>query len=162
LFVSEHGEAWTQVADDPGGPGSRRWLRSGEIETRFLRLEVAGPSAAIESCEVVPIELAASPARHAAALARAAPRGRYPRHLLGEHAPWAVVGGDGDLKKGLLGEDGALEVDAESFSIEPFLEIASAARSEPQANGVTAASEARSEGSARRADARAESSGVRA
>jgi hypothetical protein len=32
-----------------------------------------------------------------------------------------VVGADGDERKGLLGEDGALEVDAESFTLEPFV-----------------------------------------
>ena len=122
LLASDDGRAWTPVAEDPGGAPSRRWLRSGELEARFLRLEVEAPDAKVERCEVVPIELAVSPARHAAALARAAPRGRYPRHLLGEHAPWAVVGGDGETRKGLLGADGALEVDAESFSLEPFLE----------------------------------------
>ena len=122
LLASDDGATWRAVAEDPGGAGSRRWLRSGEIEARCLRLEVAA-SATNPRCEVVPIELAASPARHAAALARAAPRGRYPRHLLAEHAAWAVVGGDGDSRKGLLGADGALEIAAESFSIEPFLEI---------------------------------------
>ena len=121
LLASDDGAAWHPVAEDPGGAGSRRWLRSGEIEARCLRLEVA-ESVELSRCEVVPIELAVSPARHAAALARAAPRGRYPRHLLGEQAGWAVVGGDGDSRKGLLGADGALEVDAESFSIEPFLD----------------------------------------
>ena len=33
----------------------------------------------------------------------------------------AIVGPDAGLRKGLLGEDGALETDAEAFSIEPFL-----------------------------------------
>ncbi|MFI5245743.1 MAG: hypothetical protein ACHQQR_10985, partial [Gemmatimonadales bacterium] len=35
----------------------------------------------------------------------------------------AVVGGDGDTRKGILSEDGALEVDAEAFTVEPFLQV---------------------------------------
>ncbi|MGH7789970.1 MAG: discoidin domain-containing protein, partial [Candidatus Binatia bacterium] len=82
-----------------------------------------GPGAkpAIVRADVVPLELAVSPSRYIGAAARATPRGRYPRHLLGEQAYWAVVTADGDDRKALLSEDGALEVDAESFTLEPFL-----------------------------------------
>ena len=122
MTASEDGARWTTLAEDPGGGGARRWIRTGEADARFVRLELAaGARAGVSHVAVVPIELAVSPARYAAARARAAPRGRYPRHLLGEHAYWALVGGDGDERKGLLGADGALEVDAEAFTLEPFL-----------------------------------------
>ena len=122
VLASDDGARWTPLAEDPGGPGASRWLRTGEAESRFARLELAaGAGGGIARVAVVPIERAASPARFAAAAARASPRGRFPRHLLGEQAYWALVGGDGDLRKGLLSEDGALEVDAEAFTLEPFL-----------------------------------------
>ncbi len=122
LLASDDGAAWTSLLDEPAAAPARRWLRTGEAESRFVRLELpGGPDFALARVALVPIERAASPARYAAALAREVPRGRYPRHLLGEHAYWAVVGGDGDEKKGLLGADGALEVDAEGFTLEPFL-----------------------------------------
>src|SRR4029079_16869559 len=70
---------------------------------------------------IVPLEASVSPARYLSALARQARRGLFPRHLLDEQAYWALVGADGDDRKGLLSEDGALEIDAESFSLEPFL-----------------------------------------
>lgn len=119
---SEDGARWAALAEDPGGGGARRWIRTGEMDARFVRLELgAGSRAGVSRAVVVPIERAVSPARYASAVARAAPRGRFPRHLLGEHAYWALVGGDGDERKGLLGADGALEVDAEAFTLEPFL-----------------------------------------
>jgi hypothetical protein len=122
LSVSDDGERWLPLAADVAGGGRRRWLRTGETESRFVRIELpAGAGGGVTRIAIAPIELAVSPARHAAALARAAPRGRYPRHLLGEQAYWAVAGGDGDERKALLGEDGALEVAAEGFSVEPFL-----------------------------------------
>lgn len=121
LLGSEDGEHWAILAEADEGTGERRWLRT-EAESRFARLELVGGSArGIARLQLVPLELAASPVRHAAVLARAAQRGAYPRHLLGEQAYWAVVGADGDERKGLLGEDGALEIDAEAFSLEPFL-----------------------------------------
>lgn len=123
LLGSDDAAHWTPLARDPGGATPLRFLR-GEAEARWLRVELpAGAGGGLARVAVVPIELAVSPARYAAARARAAPRGRYPRHLLGEQAYWALVSADGDGEKALLGEDGALEVGAESFSLEPFLRV---------------------------------------
>jgi len=121
LLASEDGLRWTPLLEEQAS-GARCWLRTGEAESRFVRLELpSGLSGGIVRAAVVPIELAVAPARFAAAAARTARRGRFPRHLLGEQACWAVVGADGDERKGLLGEDGALEIDAEGFTLEPFL-----------------------------------------
>ncbi len=123
VLASDDGVRWQTVLDDAGGR-ARRWLRTGDVESRFIRLVLpAGDGGGLVRVGIVPLELALSPARWAAARARAAPRGRFPRHLLGEQACWAVVGADGDERKGILSEDGALEVDAEAFTIEPFLRV---------------------------------------
>jgi hypothetical protein len=120
LLVSDDGARWTAVVEESAGDGRRRWLRTGAVEFRFARLEVA-PHTRVARVEFVPVELAVAPARWAASVARRETRGCFPRHLLGEQAVWALVGGDGDERKGLLGEDGALEVDFEGFTLEPFL-----------------------------------------
>ena len=120
VVASDDGIQWTTLAEEPAGDSESRWLARSEAESRFVRLELSG-AAEIVDVAVVPIELVVSPARWAAALARAAPRGCFPRHLLAEQVPWAVVGGDGDGYTALLGGDGALEVGAEAFTIEPFL-----------------------------------------
>jgi hypothetical protein len=122
VLASDDGDVWRPLDASVRDGGRRRFLRAGEAESRFVRLLLPdGAAVGIARIAPVPIELAAAPARHAAALARAAPRGRYPRHLLDEQGYWAVVSGDGDERKALLGEDGALEVAAECFSVEPFL-----------------------------------------
>jgi len=125
VLASDDGARWTRLAEDPGGPGAARWLRTGEAESRFVRLELDasdGLPLGVAHARLVPIELAVSRARFASFVARLAPRGRYPRHLLGEQAPWALVSSEGDARKALLGHDGALEVDAEGFTLEPFLQ----------------------------------------
>jgi hypothetical protein len=121
VLASDEGTRWSLLAGKPGGAAARAWLARGEVESRFARLELPAGFGGIVRVAVVPIELAVSPARFAAARAKAEPRGRFPRHLLREGGSWAVVGADGDERKGLLGEDGALEIDAESFTVEPFL-----------------------------------------
>jgi hypothetical protein len=55
--------------------------------------------------------------------AKAAAPGAYPRWVGGEQSYWTVVGTPGGEKEGALSEDGALEVEKEAFSIEPFLFI---------------------------------------
>jgi hypothetical protein len=122
LLASEDAVRWKPLADDRGGVGHRRWLRTSDGEGRFARIEFSpGSVPAVARVVIVPLELAVSPARYIGAAARKARRGLFPRHLLNEQAYWALAGADGDEHKGLLSEDGALEVDAESFSIEPFL-----------------------------------------
>jgi hypothetical protein len=124
LLASEDGTAWRELAHTARGSGAQRWLDTGEMEARFLRIELPPRSGAgIARVAVVPIELAVSPARYASAVARAAARGVFPRHLLGEGGYWALVGQEADTEKGLLGEDGALEVGAGAFTLEPFLEM---------------------------------------
>ncbi len=124
LLASDDGVSWTCVAETAGAPTSRCWLRTAEGEGRYARLSVSPAGAAVAHVSVAPLAQALSPARYMSALARQASRGRYPRHLLGEQSYWALVGADGDDRKGLLSEGGALEVEAESFSLEPFLWIA--------------------------------------
>ncbi len=63
----------------------------------------------------------ASPNAFFQALAKEAPRGRYPRGFSGEQPYWTLVGVDGGAESALLSEDGALEIGRGGFSIEPFI-----------------------------------------
>ena len=56
-----------------------------------------------------------------AIVAKAAPRGEYPRYFLGEQSYWTVVGADGADAEALVGEDGNVEPFKGGESIEPFL-----------------------------------------
>ncbi|HKS24235.1 MAG TPA: hypothetical protein VJZ76_15655 [Thermoanaerobaculia bacterium] len=54
-------------------------------------------------------------------VAKHAPRGEYPRYLLGEQPYWTIVGADGAEAEALVGEDGNVEPFKGGESIEPFL-----------------------------------------
>jgi len=54
-------------------------------------------------------------------VAKHAPRGDYPRYLIGEQPYWTVVGADGADAEALVGEDGNVEPFKGGESIEPFL-----------------------------------------
>jgi hypothetical protein len=125
ISTSDDGEQWEQVFQARAAEGGRDWIYLPDHESRFVRLEMAessrGQGFGVQYFGVVPAALAVSPNRFLAAQAREAPRGWFPRYLLDEARPWALVGADGDDAEGLLGADGALEVGREAFSIEPFL-----------------------------------------
>jgi hypothetical protein len=54
-------------------------------------------------------------------VARNAPRGKYPRYLLGEQSYWTTIGADGAEPEALVSEDGQVEPFKGGCSIEPFL-----------------------------------------
>ncbi|MBC8109177.1 MAG: coagulation factor 5/8 type domain-containing protein, partial [Anaerolineae bacterium] len=53
--------------------------------------------------------------------AKRAARGLYPRTLLGEQSFWTIIGQVDDEHEALINEEGQIEVDRRSFSIEPFI-----------------------------------------
>jgi alpha-L-rhamnosidase-like protein len=117
--ISDDGEAWTAIREVAGGNGGRDYLYLPETESRYLRLRFHQPDR--PHIDVKPLDWAPSINAFFAAIAKDVPRGSYPRSFSGEQEYWTVVGVDGDVEEGLLGEDGALEVGQGAFSIEPFL-----------------------------------------
>ena len=123
--LSEDGATWTTVREVAGGNGGRDFLALPESEARGVRIRLLeGPETEpfeLREVAVMPLAFGATPSAFVAEVAKADPRGAWPRYLAGEQSYWAVVGVDGDLNEGLLSEDGALEAGAGLFSVEPFL-----------------------------------------
>ncbi|CAI8861790.1 GH15 family glucan-1,4-alpha-glucosidase [Methylocaldum szegediense] len=123
--ISENGKAWQPVYSVGQGNGRRDYIYMPDAESRYLRLELKkssrGRGYGISSLTVKPFDFSASPNAFFETIAREAPRGTYPKYFYGEQSYFTVVGVDGSDKEGLLNEEGALEVDKNAFSIEPFL-----------------------------------------
>ena len=49
--------------------------------------------------------------------------GSYPKYLLNKQTYWTVVGAEGDDREALINEEGMVEVNTQSFSVEPFLYV---------------------------------------
>ncbi|MFH0982699.1 MAG: discoidin domain-containing protein [Planctomycetota bacterium] len=125
VALSNDGTSWETVASIRSGNGGRDYLPMPDAEARRVRLKATASSrglgVAIRAVQVKNADFAQSPNSLLQAIARDAPRGRFPRYFLGEQAPWTIVGVADDDKEGLLSTDGALEVDKLGFSLEPFL-----------------------------------------
>ncbi len=56
-------------------------------------------------------------------IAKLKPIGLYPRYFLKQQPYWTVVGVPSDTREALVNEDGAVEVDRQRFSLEPFITL---------------------------------------
>jgi hypothetical protein len=128
VSTSADGAAWREArAVERGGAreGGRSYVYLPDAEARYVRLRLLASSRGrgfgVREIAVQPVEVSASPNAFFAAVARAAPRGSYPRAMSGEQALWTLVGVDGGRDQGLLDQDGRLEAGSGGFSVEPFV-----------------------------------------
>jgi hypothetical protein len=123
--TSDDGVNWTTAYTVTLGKGGRDYIYTPDADSRYLRLDLQkssrGQGYGILAVTLKPYEFSSSINQFFEAIARDAPRGRYPKYFYGQQTYWTVVGVSGDDKEGLLNEEGMLEVDKGSFSIEPFL-----------------------------------------
>lgn len=130
IALSDDGQAWTPAVRVERGDGGNDYVALPNAQARYVRLAIPSvdPERGIEirRLRVPPPEFAESPNALWRTVAADAPRGRYPRHLLGEQVVWTVAGAPADDFEALLDADGALEVDRGAFRIEPFLRIGDA------------------------------------
>lgn len=120
---SRAGDDWETVATVRGGNGGRDDVRITDGEAWRMKIVPAADAKLpkLNSVEVMEPAYGASAVAMYEAIASGQPRGRFPRYSLKEQSYWTVVGAMGDAKEGLLSADGALEVDFQGFTVEPFL-----------------------------------------
>lgn len=123
--ISPEGTRWKEIGRLRSGNGQRDYLPLPDQESRFLRLVFSRSSRCkgyrLREIFLEPPSFASSPNRFFETIARLEPLGHYPRAFRGEQVYWTLVGGDRGRPKGLLSEDGILEVDRGGFTLEPFL-----------------------------------------
>ncbi|HEX4780081.1 MAG TPA: discoidin domain-containing protein [Usitatibacter sp.] len=122
--LSGDGRQWHAVREVTHGGGGFDPVWLPDSQARYIRVRMRdGPAKTYFLARVELLDLASGATENAffQAIARQAPRGRYPRGFSGEQPYWTVVGIDGGTAQGLLSEDGALEAHAGGAAIEPML-----------------------------------------
>ncbi|QSX75642.1 discoidin domain-containing protein [Lysobacter arenosi] len=120
--LSDDDRHWRLAREVSGADGGSDYLALPESEARYLRLtplKAPGAEIALAEFDVQPLAFAATPNDFARSVAAQAPRGTWPRGFSGEQTYWTILGIDGGLEQGLIGEDGAIEIGKGGFSIEP-------------------------------------------
>jgi hypothetical protein len=123
--LSDDAENWEQVRTVDAANEGPQFISLPDTETRAVRL-VMETSAQIDyvaarEIEVLPLQASRNENEFAAVVARRSPRGHFPRAILGEGTFWTVVGSPESDREALISEDGAVEVDRQRFTIEPFV-----------------------------------------
>lgn len=123
--VSDDGRAWQMARRGVWTAFDVNQVAMTDAEARFVRLSMtpaeAGRGVGVRSVKVRELAFGSSANEMYHALAAEAPRGRFPRMWSREQSYWTIVGVNGDDREGLLSEDGALELERRSASVEPFV-----------------------------------------
>ncbi len=124
--TSADGTAWTSVYVAEAGGGERSYIYLPGAASRFIRLVLDAATAdgcGIAELAVQPFEFSRSINAFFEQVARREPRGHHPRWLAGEQSYWTPIGvADGDTCA-IMNEEGLVEVDRGTFSLEPFVYV---------------------------------------
>jgi hypothetical protein len=125
IQLSTDGAAWESVCSAQDGVGERTYVYLPKAVSRFVRLNMRQDKKArglgIVTIEVKPFDFSRSINTFFEGVAKGAPKGFYPKYLFGEQTYWTPVGTGADVTQALFNEEGMVEVDKGTFSIEPFI-----------------------------------------
>jgi hypothetical protein len=125
VLASNDQRTWRVAHRVTRGNGGRDWLYMPESEAQWLRVLARTTSRSrgvgIREVRVKPLEWSATQNAFFAEVSRESSSGTFPRYWPDRQTFWTLVGIEGDFREALLSEDGALESDKGSFTIEPFL-----------------------------------------
>ena len=125
LRLSCDGTDWQTFFSADGGVAEETYVYLPEASSRFICLELRQAREAqgvgVVCVEVQPHDFSRSINDFFSAIAKRARPGLYPKYLLGRQTYWTPVGTGEDVTQALFNEEGMVEVDKGSFSVEPYL-----------------------------------------
>lgn len=125
IFISDNSSNWKNVYTVKGNLSNISYIPLPETETRYLKIQmhVTDKSAfGISELGILTIDNTLSLNKFFKLIASQSLQGDYPRYFSGQASYWTITGVNNDKKEALINEDGMVEVDKASFSIEPALE----------------------------------------
>ena len=127
VYISHDNKGWEKVYSVTDAVGNRSYIRLKEEDAANIKIELLkssrGKGYGIKEISIKNVDYSTDINNFFINIAKDHPRGFYPRYLNEEASFWTVVGVNNDVKEALINEDGLVEVDKKSFSIEPFLFI---------------------------------------
>ncbi|HYC21839.1 MAG TPA: discoidin domain-containing protein, partial [Candidatus Bathyarchaeia archaeon] len=122
--LSNDNRGWTPVHAAEAADVERSYVYLPRAEARLLRIALEPQDDAgcgIADVAVRPFEFSRSMHAFFEHVARDLPRGHHPRWLSGEQSYWTCVGLPDGETSAIVNEEGMVEVDRGTFSIEPFV-----------------------------------------
>ncbi|HXC52345.1 MAG TPA: discoidin domain-containing protein [Candidatus Limnocylindrales bacterium] len=123
--TSNDAASWKLAYAAPRAGTKRNYASLPSGNSRYIRIELEAADATkgvgISSVRLQPYDFSRSINEFFHNVAAGQPRGHYPKYLRREQTYWTPVGISDGVARALLNEEGMVEVDEGTFSIEPFL-----------------------------------------
>jgi len=127
LEVSDDEASWLTVFSTTQADTERSYLYLPKMVSRYVRINlrrsVEGRGFGVRRVEVKTWDFSRTIHRFFENMAKEDAPGRYPKYFLGRQTHWTTVGVEEANTQALLNEEGMVEVDKGSFSIEPFVQV---------------------------------------
>ncbi len=125
--LSDDEKEWTKSYEVFNGNGGRDYIYLPGAEARYIKLNFIGGNQgntySISRIAIRSFDFGSSLNAFYDSVAHDAPAGFYPKYFSNRQSYWTLIGASGDTKEALMNEEGQIEVDKSSFSLEPFLFI---------------------------------------
>jgi hypothetical protein len=122
---SDDGSRWTTVREVRGAAGGRRFVHLPELETSWLRLALrrshGGRGYGLTAIRLLSDSVARTQNAFLETVSAAEPAGNWPRAFTHQQSYWTVLGLPRDERDASISEDGSIDSQPGSFSLEPFL-----------------------------------------
>ena len=124
IEVSDDAKIWSKVYAVKNKPSDKSYILLPQNASRFLRInfeKYRNEEISINDIDIKDPAFGDDPINLFELIAKENQRGFYPKHLLRDMSYWTIFGSENDEKEALINENGLIEVDKSSFSIEPFV-----------------------------------------
>ena len=124
VLSSKDGKEWSEVYNVKNGVGGRNYIFLKNAESRFIKILMLKPNSKkykIREIRVKDISFSSSINEFFKYIAKDAPYGYFPKYFRDKQIYWTVIGIPDDAKESLISEDGVIEPEKLSFTVEPFL-----------------------------------------
>ena len=124
VLFSNDNIKWESLYEVNHNKGERTYIRLTDAETRYVKLLMnnsSGTGYGIREMKILDPIYSENINRFFINIASEFPRSFFPRYFHEEASYWTIVGVNADVKESLINEDGMIEVDKSSFSIEPMI-----------------------------------------
>lgn len=118
---SDDGDKWRDLYSAKDARGARSFIHLPLTRSRFLRIAFGIPCPGVKRLSVQSFAFSKTMIETFHSIAAASARGYYPRYLYREQSYWTCAGSPDGVTCALINEEGMVEPDKGSFSLEPFL-----------------------------------------
>lgn len=124
--TSRDGNQWENLWEVSKVLSNRTFVPLREAEAIQLRLNMGNKTPKViglREIELLPVEATLTKNDFFRHIARNSKAGLYPRYFLDQASYWTVTGVNNDTREAMISDDGMVEVDKATFSLEPLLVV---------------------------------------